>query len=202
MAELKKERNKLVISAAILACVLFSFYHFLAWNESRTGFIFNDPILALFEAKEVSAITFLFTYLFSITGIIICSLSPRLFIRLLQAYAIMTLIRMLSLFLLPLEPPAGIIPLKDVFLENTFYSGRDNLKDLFFSGHTAVLFLFAFLFREGWKKLLFIVGALAVGSLVMLQHVHYSIDVFLAPFAAYAAVWLQGRSNRFFAINK
>lgn len=198
----KGEGKKLFTSVLLLGVVLFSFYHFLAWNELRQGYTFNDPVLSLFHPKDVSTYTFLFTYLFAITGILLFAVRPMAFARLLQAYAIMTLLRMICLFLLPLEAPGEIIPLEDVFLKSTFYDGRPNLKDLFFSGHTAVLFLFAFLSEERWRKVLFVTGALIVGCLVMLQHVHYSIDVFAAPVGAYLAVRLQKSSDRFFGIDK
>ena len=84
-----------------------------------------------------------------------------------------------------------IIPLKDSFLQSSFYSGRENLKDLFFSGHTATIFLFAFGFRKKPLKILFAIGGTIVGILVVLQHVHYSIDVVVAPFVAYIAIRMQ-----------
>ena len=103
----------------------------------------------------------------------------------------MTLLRMLCLYLLPLEAPESILPLKDTFLQSTFYSGRENLKDLFFSGHTATIFLFAFGFRKKGTKRFFFVGACVVGVLVLVQHVHFSIDVLAAPLFAYVAVRVQ-----------
>jgi membrane-associated phospholipid phosphatase len=82
----------------------------------------------------------------------------------------------------------GIIPLKDILLQFSFYSGRENLKDLFFSGHTATLLLFGFLFHVRTLKMIFFSGAIVVGALLMIQHVHYSIDVVAAPFAAWVSV--------------
>ena len=95
------------------------------------------------------------------------------------------------MYILPLESPASIIPLKDSFLQNSFYSGRENLKDLFFSGHTATVFLFAFAFKKRVLKLFFAIGGTVVGIFVVLQHVHYSIDVIVAPAFAYFSVYLQ-----------
>lgn len=179
------------LSIFLLTLTLVSFVYFLTFNENRIGYVFNDPILHLFEPIAVSEVTFFVTYFLAIYGLIISFREPALFVSLLQAYTIMTLFRMLCLYLVPLEAPATIIPLKDSFLQSSFYSGRENLKDLFFSGHTATIFLFAFAFRKKLTKRLFIVGACVVGLLVMAQHVHYSIDVMAAPVFAFVAIRMQ-----------
>ena len=185
------KRTIFLFTLVLLAITLISFVYFLTFNENRTGYIFNDPILNLFEPVAISEITFFITYFFAIYGIITSFREPALFVSLLQAYTIMTLFRMACLYIIPLEAPATIIPLKDTFLQSTFYSGRENLKDLFFSGHTAIIFLFAFAFRKKGTKILFLFGACLVGILVVLQHVHYSIDVVAAPVFAFFAIRLQ-----------
>lgn len=175
-------------SVAALGVTLFAFLHFLTFNESRSGFAFNDPVLRMIRPLNFSGITFFITYLFCISGIVIALQTPHVFIRMVQAYTLMTLLRMLSLYVLPLDPPPGIIPLKDLFLQSSFYSGRDNLRDLFFSGHTTTLFMFAFALEKKRVKIMFALAAAAVGCLLIWQHVHYSIDVAAAPVIAYAVV--------------
>lgn len=185
------KRTIFLFTLGILAITLVSFVYFLTFNENRTGYTFNDPILNLFEPVAISEITFFITYFFAIYGMIISFREPALFVSLLQAYTIMTLFRMTCLYIIPLEAPDTIIPLKDTFLQSTFYSGRENLKDLFFSGHAATIFLFAFAFRKKGTKILFLFGACLVGILVVLQHVHYSIDVVAAPVFAFIAIRVQ-----------
>lgn len=190
---LNAKKNKLIFifSFITLALVLISFLHFLTFNENREGFVFNDPILNLYNPKEISVFTFALTYILAISGIVISLKTPQLFIRLIQAYLIMTIFRMLCLFMFPLEAPKLIIPLKDIFLENTFYSGRENLKDLFFSGHTATIFLFGIYFDKKELKFLYFLGSLTIGIMLMIQHVHYSIDVAAAPIVAILASIIQ-----------
>lgn len=178
-----------------LAIVLFSFLHFLTFNETRIGFVFNDPILSRFEPINVSTITFITTYSFGLTGLVIATQHPIVFIQLIQAYTIMTIIRITCLYLVPLEPPVHIIPLKDIFLESSFYSGRENLKDLFFSGHTATICLFAFGFKNKQQKWIFSIGTVIVAMLILLQHVHYSIDVIAAPIVSFIAIRIQQKLN-------
>jgi membrane-associated phospholipid phosphatase len=99
----------------------------------------------------------------------------------------LTLLRVITCFLCLLDPPTAIIPLSDAFLTHTFYAGNENLKDLFFSGHAATLFLFFFFANNKVLKVLFLLSAIAVSIGVVVQHVHYSYDVIAAPIFAYIA---------------
>ena len=58
--------------------------------------------------------------------------------------------------------------------------------NLFFSSHTGFPFLMALIFwdRDGWRRF-FIAATVVFGAAVLLAHVHYSIDVFAAPFMSY-----------------
>jgi hypothetical protein len=56
--------------------------------------------------------------------------------------------------------------------------------DMFFSGHTAIPFL-GFLLFSGNIRYFFLFGSLCMGTVVLLTHTHYSIDVFSAFFIAY-----------------
>lgn len=187
---LSEKKNKTLFYVVIgsLACILFIFLNFLTYNENRRGFEFNDPVLRLFSPRDLSLFTFLLTYLTALAGIIISLNKPEVFLKLLACYGIMTVIRMFCLYALPFDPPRDIIPLQDIFLRLSFYSGRDNLRDLFFSGHTATLFLFAFIFNERKLKLIFMAIAVTVGVSLIIQHVHYSVDVIAAPIFAFISV--------------
>jgi membrane-associated phospholipid phosphatase len=56
---------------------------------------------------------------------------------------------------------------------------------LFFSGHTANLALLAFMVDIKWLKYILGICTFIVAVLLLVQHVHYTIDVLVAPFAAY-----------------
>jgi len=59
--------------------------------------------------------------------------------------------------------------------------------NFFFSGHTGLPFLLALVFwHERPWRLFFLVSSLVFGIAVLLAHIHYSIDVFSAPFITYA----------------
>lgn len=68
----------------------------------------------------------------------------------------------------------------------------------FFSGHTGLPFLLALIFwREKFWRYFFLAVSVFFGVSVLLAHVHYSIDVFAAPFITYSifriAAWLFSR---------
>lgn len=59
--------------------------------------------------------------------------------------------------------------------------------DLFFSGHTGLPFLIALLFWDHlYIRYLFLVASVVNGVIVLLAHLHYSIDVFAAFFITYS----------------
>ena len=64
--------------------------------------------------------------------------------------------------------------------------GIFNGNDLFFSGHTGLPFLLALIFWENKKlRFLFLGFSVLFAVVVLLGHLHYSIDVFAAYFITY-----------------
>lgn len=58
--------------------------------------------------------------------------------------------------------------------------------DLFFSGHVGMPFLMALIFwKEKIIRYVFLAASVVMGSVVLLGHFHYSIDVFAAFFITY-----------------
>lgn len=58
--------------------------------------------------------------------------------------------------------------------------------NFFYSGHTAFPFLLALIFWDNrYLRYLFLILTVLFGASVLLAHVHYSIDVFAAPFIVY-----------------
>ena len=97
----------------------------------------------------------------------------------------MVVVRIIAMYLLPLEPPQNMIMLNDPFVE-FFGTGQTLTKDLFFSGHTATLFILFLVSEKKIIKTIFLVSTIIVAISVLLQHVHYTIDVFAAIFFTYA----------------
>ncbi len=75
--------------------------------------------------------------------------------------------------------------------------------DLFFSGHTGLPFLVALAFwHEKLWRYVFLASSLFFGAIVLLGHIHYSIDVLSAFFITYGiyhiALWLFPRDHALF----
>jgi hypothetical protein len=192
----KSFRWKVGATLFVLVVGLLLLTNFLTFIEYRPGIVLPDPILDHFMPVNLSLLIFLLTYGSIIGGALLLIRNPNLFFTVLHGYMIILLFRVICLYFVPLEPPQNIIPLHDAILESSFYSGRLNLKDLFFSGHTAALCLFYFAMEKRILKNIFLLIVIIVGSAILIQHVHYTIDVVLAPFFAWISFSLAKKMNR------
>lgn len=181
----KKNRIELIVSLILLTMTLTGLANFVNFVENRKGVVFPDPILSLFNPIDLTWITFGLIYLSLIFAIVTLLKNPQRFLFALQLYTSMAVVRMIAMFLLPLEPPEKMILLKDPFVE-FFGTGQTLTKDLFFSGHTATLFILFLVSEHKTIKIIFLVTTIIVAFCVLLQHVHYTIDVFAAILFTYA----------------
>lgn len=170
----------------LIALVLAGLY--LCYNETRTnGVVLNDVILANITPRDVSTLLFSVTWVCILSGLALLLRTPNGAMRVFWSVCIMSILRCTVMYLVPLEPPIGIIPLRDPFVEGAFYDNKILVKDLFFSGHTSNMVILTLLMDIKWIKTILGIASAAVGYLLMVQHVHYAIDVFAAPFFAYLA---------------
>jgi len=88
-----------------------------------------------------------------------------------------------------LNPPPNIIELIDPFVQYLFYQ-QSVTKDLFFSGHTSLLILLAFVIPSPSCRLVLFVGAGIVACMLLIQHAHYTVDIIVAPFFSWLALTL------------
>jgi hypothetical protein len=179
-------RWQLLLTAICLPACLRTLAAFLNRVEERPGIILPDPGLALFTPIDVNWLSFAIIYGGLFIGIAVLLRHPRHLVLAMQTYIVMVIFRIIAMSLVPLEPPATTIDLRDPVVQ-IFGTGRMLTKDLFFSGHTATLFLVGLSMPTTRLRLLYYVAAVAVAGCVLAQHAHYSIDVFAAPFFAYGA---------------
>lgn len=183
-----KQKNSVLILIATLIVLIFcvsSLAKFIVFVEGRPGAVLDDPVFYWFNAVDLNIPVFTLIYLSLITCMLYLAINePNDLIIALQAYTLLVIVRMAMMYVVPLEPPVGTIDLNDplVFIVGT---GTKITKDLFFSGHTSTLFLLFLVTHKLWLKYVFLVNTILVGSFVILQKVHYSIDVLVAPFISY-----------------
>lgn len=183
---LKEKRNRfeLVITLFLLAVVLTSLANFLNYVEARKGVLLPDPLLNLFNPIDLTWLTFALIYVSLIVAIATLSKNPKRLLFAVQLYTFMVAVRILAMYLLPLQPPEKMIILNDPLVE-FFGTGQTLTKDLFFSGHTATLLILFLVSEKKIIKTIFLISTIVVAIAVLLQHVHYTIDVFAAVFFTY-----------------
>lgn len=192
-AEANKDRFfffEFIFSLTFLVLTMMTFSSFSQFIEMREGVRFADPLLIKFSAYDLTWPIFSLIYGAILSGIGILLYRPYRLILLFKAYALMVLIRIVMMYLLPLDPPAGMILLQDPFV-SLFVTGKTLTRDLFFSGHTATMFLLFLAVPDRFKKT-FIVIAILVATGVLWQKVHYTVDVVVAPFVSFIAFYWAG----------
>ena len=182
----KYYRNEFIISIVLLAIVLFALANFLNFIESRNGVTLSDLVLHFYKAVNLTWLTFGLIYLSIVLVLFSLSSVPNSLVFTIQCYSLLLLIRIVMMFLMPLNPPQGMILLNDPLVQ-FFGTGQILTKDLFFSGHTATIFLFYLVSEKRGYRIFFLLATILVGVSVLLQHVHYTIDVVSAPFFAYVS---------------
>lgn len=163
---------------------------FFSTIEARHGALWYDPVLDALPAIDLARYIYLLLYISIITVLAHLVNYPKAFVSGLLAYCIMTAMRLATVYLVPLEPHAGLIPLNDPFLNFFFYGGQEITKDLFFSGHTATVFIFALVSVNKRIRWFFYSLTIPLAIMILVQHVHYTYDVLAAPFFALAAVYV------------
>lgn len=172
-----------------LVTVLLSFQYFFQFIEQREGIVLNDIFLQLISSKDVSVYIFLCIWI--VVGLFFYNalLDPSLFYTFSIAYLLLCFARIITISLVPLNAPEGLIEIVDP-LTNRVYGKEFITKDLFFSGHVSTQFLFYLCFQNKLLKRIALISTVLVAILVLIQHVHYTIDVVAAPLFTYAVFWL------------
>ena len=179
-----KFRIQFFLTIFFLLSALFVYRKFLDFAEARPGIVIPDPILKLYNPIDLTWLIFGIIYLCLIIGVFALAKKPEKLLLAFQTYTAIVFVRIIAMYLMPFEAPEKLIVLKDPFVE-MFGSGESLTKDLFFSGHTTTLFMLFLVVESKRLKYVFLISAIVVGVTIVLQHVHYVIDVFAAPFFTY-----------------
>lgn len=184
-------RVKLISGFILMGIILYSFPPFFSIIEVRHGLLINDRLLSYLPARDVSTFIFLVLYPAALFFVYRMVKSTTVCITALWGYIFLCLARMATIYLIPLEPPTGILHLSDPF-SVFFYGDTFITRDLFFSGHTATLCLLGMCLEHKWEKRIFFAAAAFLALLLLIQHVHYTMDVLAAPIFTYL-FWFMGR---------
>lgn len=179
-------RVQFIVTMILLASFTFIFKHFFDFVESRSGTGLYDVVLANIPAYDVSWGVFFILYSAILIGIITHRAHPKTVLIIFQTYILVTFVRMVTITLIPLEPPVGYLPLREPVVQFFTNGGKIISKDLFFSGHVStVMSVYLGTHLPRTRTVLFFC-VVAICILLLVQHVHYTVDVV----AALPATWL------------
>ncbi len=200
--KIKAFRQLLWFTLLMIIPLLVYLNSFLEFIEQRPGCDLNDPVLKCIPSADISWFIFFVLYSSSLFMILYCLKQPWLLIRGFHVLIILQYLRNICLYLTPLNAPPDIFPLHDPFLDAIAYNDQSKLKDLFFSGHTATIFIFTLLI---WNRpvLKYIFGTITVlmAGLLLVQHCHYTIDIIGGIACAYLSFGLVRRIWREMGLN-
>jgi hypothetical protein len=185
----KKFRTLLLVELVLIFTFMISTTIFFDHIESlKEGALINDWVLNNIPAIDVSTPISLLMASAVILMIIRGSTDPNMAIVLILALTFQLITRIISINCTKFLAPSGLIELKDP-IGSFLYHSRFITRDLFYSGHTAAVCTF-FLFADKAKdKYYLFFCALTVAFLLLIQHVHYSVDIALAPVFAFGNYW-------------
>lgn len=194
----KSFRTAIILECAVLALLLFCTVTFYRWLEvQKDGVILYDVLLQKIPAIDVSLpIAILEGSVFAIC-IIRSATNPNLAITIIFALALQFTFRLFTIDLTRFLPPPGLVELKDPFGSMAFHS-RYITRDLFYSGHTSSQFIFYLCARKKYDRYYMLFTTVAIGIMVLVQHVHYTIDVISAPFFAFVCYYLAKKAMNYF----
>lgn len=169
---------------ALSICLSMAVMHYI---HDRPGVVLEDPVQRLVGPINLRWPVFLVLWCSLLSGMFSLGRKPERLLLWLQAAAFVTLLRAIALYLVPLAAPPTIIPLADPVATLRTDTGDIITNDLFFSGHTAIMFLLFLGTDSKWLRRFFLAGCVFIGVSVVVQHVHYCGDVLAAPFFAYGS---------------
>ena len=176
---------------AIIFCAVTFLLMFLYMPEyyrdvinPRKGILLNDPLLNMFTPRDWYIIIFFILYVAVAHTLFIYRNDAVVFITGVTVYCAVNIVRTITMYALTLEPPAGMILLRDP-ISSALYPETGFAKDLFFSGHVSTIMVVTLLDTNPVSKALKVAGTVIIAVLLAWQHVHYTIDLLAAPVITY-----------------
>jgi hypothetical protein len=177
-------RTRLIAVLITLLLVVVINPFFFSYIQQRNGIELNDRILNYIPEYDVSIPVFCILWSVILLAAWRAIQNPRFLIIFGWTYLLLLVSRIISITLVPLNLPKGLIELHDP-ITNLFYGNQLITKDLFYSGHTATIFLIYLCLQNKYDKAYALISTIAIAVLLLVQHVHYTIDVVAAPFFTY-----------------
>jgi hypothetical protein len=179
-------RNKdfllsLFFSFVIFAAAIIANFYAGTYATKIASNSVTDIILSNIRAYDLDGLFVYGSFVFSIFILFIFAIKPQQIPFVIKSISLFIIIRAIFITLTHIGPfPSQIAISSDILSKLTFGA------DLFFSGHTGLPFLLALIF---WKdkiiRYISIFFSLSFAVIVLLSHMHYTIDVLSAFFITY-----------------
>jgi PAP2 superfamily C-terminal len=198
----QKFRQSLIISLVVLIVSLVVNFYAGIYATERASNSVTDIILSNTRGYDLSDV-----FIYGSWGLIIfiayvCVSKFKKAPYILKSISLFVLIRALFISMTHIGPFSTMAIISPKNFLNYFVFGGD----LFFSGHTGLPFLMSLIFWENKRlRYLFLGTSIFFGIVVLLAHLHYTIDVFSAFFITYGIFHISEKvfkSDRDFFINK
>ncbi len=170
------------ISMLAFLCSLAVQYYSIVFATEHVSNSATDIILSNIPVYDIDGIYVYGLFCLVAFIVLLCLAHPKRIPFTLYSLALFIVIRSAFVTLTHLAPyPIPPSPDFGTTMQKIFFGG-----DLFFSGHTGAPFLMALIYwREELLRYTFIILSVFFATVVLLAHLHYSIDVFAAYFITY-----------------
>ncbi len=179
------KRSVLISGLILLIGIAFILPVFFNKVQKVKGVVLHDRLLATIPSHNVSIAIFSIIWGMSFLAFYRAIYRPSVVLIFIWTLIFVCVARMISISLVPLDPPAGLIPLSDP-VTGIFYGESNITKDLFFSGHTATVTLMFLCLQKKTDKIVAFTAIIVLAVLLLVQHVHYTIDILAAPLIVYS----------------
>jgi hypothetical protein len=157
-------------------------HHFWTPERKRSLYLFLDNL----PIWHIGFVIVIIAILFWVFSCLLLVVHPSRLLFAIKAIALFIIFRAFFMNLTHLGLYPGAAMPGDQNVGWGFYRHLTFEGNFFFSGHTGFPFLLALIFWDNnfWRRF-FVLATFFFAAAVLLAHVHYSIDVFAAPFIVY-----------------
>lgn len=180
----RKNLGLLVTSLLLWIVGVLATYFAIIFATERASYPVTDIILSNIRVFDVNGLFLYGPVLFwAVIGIYLFFIEPQKIPFSFKSIALFLVIRSIFLTMTHIGPFPSHIAINQTGILGIFTSGSD----LFFSSHTGMPFLMALILWDNKLLRYFsIFASLFFGAIVLLAHLHYSIDIFAAFFITYS----------------
>lgn len=174
------QRSFIIAAALFIVAIVLNYFASTYATESASSSV-TDIVLSNIPVFNVGGIFALSTFAFIAVIVVVAFQEPKRMPFIMEAVALFLAIRSVFLTLTHIAPFPTQAPITSTIFERFNFGG-----DLFFSGHTGIPFLLALIFWDiNALRNLFLFLSVFFAIIVLLGHIHYSIDVLSAYFITY-----------------